>query len=71
MPGAGAGSAAGERVRQRGDRAGALLHARRAGGGRGPARYLIVTIPPTQADKLPPLRELVADYGVRRIKTAD
>lgn len=36
-----------------------------------PARYLIITIPPMQADKLPPLRELVADYGVRRVKTAD
>jgi hypothetical protein len=24
-----------------------------------------------QADKLPPLGELVADYGVRRVKTAD
>jgi capsular polysaccharide biosynthesis protein len=35
-----------------------------------PARYLIVTIPPMQPDKLPSLRE-VADYAVRRVKTAD
>jgi hypothetical protein len=35
-----------------------------------PARYLIITIPPMQADKLPPLRE-VADYAVRRVRTAD
>jgi hypothetical protein len=33
-----------------------------------PARYLIVTIPPMRADKLPPLRELVADYAIRRFK---
>jgi hypothetical protein len=32
-------------------------------------RYLIVTIPPMQADKLPPLRELVAGYGTPQFKT--
>jgi Dolichyl-phosphate-mannose-protein mannosyltransferase len=33
------------------------------------ARYLIITIPPMQADKLPPLRELAAGYAARRFKT--
>jgi hypothetical protein len=32
-------------------------------------RYLIVTIPPMQADKLPPLRELVAEDPARHFKT--
>lgn len=32
-------------------------------------RYLIVTIPPMQADKLPPLRDLVAEYAAGRFKT--
>ena len=32
-------------------------------------RYLIVTIPPMQADKLPPLRELVAGYATPQFKT--
>jgi hypothetical protein len=32
-------------------------------------RYLIVTIPPMQADKLPPLRELVAEDAARHFKT--
>lgn len=33
------------------------------------ARYLIITIPPMQADQLPPLRELTAGYAARRFKT--
>jgi hypothetical protein len=32
-------------------------------------RYLIVTIPPMQADKLPPLRDLVAEYAAGQFKT--
>jgi 4-amino-4-deoxy-L-arabinose transferase-like glycosyltransferase len=36
-----------------------------------PARYLIVTIPPMQADKLPDLRDLVADRVPRRLKAAE
>jgi len=32
-------------------------------------RYLIVTIPPMQVDKLPPLRDLVAEYAAGRFKT--
>lgn len=36
-----------------------------------PARYLIVTIPPLQVDKLPDLRDLLADSAPRRFKTAD
>jgi hypothetical protein len=39
-------------------------------GGR-PARYLIITIPPMQVDKLPDLRDLVADYAPRRFKPAE
>jgi hypothetical protein len=35
------------------------------------ARYLIVTIPPMQVDKLPDLRDLVADYAPRRLKAAE
>ena len=33
------------------------------------ARYLIITIPPMQADRLPPLRDLAAGYPVRPFKT--
>lgn len=40
------------------------------GVGGTPARYLIVTIPPMQVDKLPHLRDLVADYAVRPFKAA-
>ncbi|MGA7490298.1 MAG: glycosyltransferase family 39 protein [Xanthobacteraceae bacterium] len=36
-----------------------------------PARYLIVTIPPMQVDKLPYLGDLVAGYAARRFKAAD
>jgi hypothetical protein len=36
-----------------------------------PARYLIVTIPPMQLDKLPDLRDLVADYTPRRFRTTE
>jgi len=32
-------------------------------------RYLIITIPPMQADRLPPLRDLAAGYPVRPFKT--
>ncbi len=35
------------------------------------ARYLIVTIPPMQAVRLPPSKDLVADNVARRFKTAD
>ena len=38
------------------------------GVGGTPGRYLIITIPPMQADKLPHLRELVADYAPPRFK---
>jgi hypothetical protein len=33
------------------------------------ARYLIITIPPMQADRLPPLRDLATGYPVRPFKT--
>ena len=33
------------------------------------ARYLIITIPPMQADRLPPLRELATGYPARPFKT--
>ena len=32
-------------------------------------RYLIVTIPPMQADRLPPLRDLATGYAARQFKT--
>ncbi len=36
-----------------------------------PARYLIVTIPPMQVDKLPYLGDLVAGYAARRFRAAE
>lgn len=44
---------------------------RHLGIGGTPARYLIVTIPPMQLDKLPDLRDLVADYAPRRFRATE